>query len=138
DPAWKNAYDPAFTEQVYAEVLRRARVVLESGRPVVVDASFRSEAQRMAARDLARALGVQLPVVECRASPDGCRARLVARETESGTSDGRLAIFDDFRARFEPMSELPHRLVVDTSRTLAETLGEIRTRVQTWPRGFVT
>src|SRR5262249_31789082 len=53
DPAWSGAYDPAFTEEVYAEVLRRAAVVLDSGRPVVIDASFRSVEMRRRARELA-------------------------------------------------------------------------------------
>ena len=42
DSSWQGAYSPAFTEEVYAEVFRRAQVVVRSGRPVLVDASFRS------------------------------------------------------------------------------------------------
>ncbi|MGH7295329.1 MAG: AAA family ATPase, partial [Polyangiaceae bacterium] len=42
EPAWNGAYRPAVTDRVYAEVLRRASCVLASGRPVVIDASFRS------------------------------------------------------------------------------------------------
>src|ERR1019366_10282683 len=56
--AWHGAYDPAVTERVYAEALRRAEVVLASGRPVVLDASFRSSEMRRAAHNLARAHGV--------------------------------------------------------------------------------
>jgi uncharacterized protein len=56
--SWRGAHDPAVTGCVYAEVLRRAGVVLASGRPVIVDASFRSRALRHAARKLATAYGV--------------------------------------------------------------------------------
>ena len=52
--AWSGAYDLALTDRVYAELLRRADVVLASGRPAVLDASFRSAAHRRAARELAK------------------------------------------------------------------------------------
>ena len=138
--AWAGAYDPAFTESVYAEVRRRAGVVLASGRPAVIDASFRSAGERRGARELARAHGVAIRFVECRADPELCRVRLLAREREKGVSDGRIGIFDDFVARFEPMSELSpgEHLVVDTSRPLAQTLATVRAHVQTWPRGLVS
>jgi aminoglycoside phosphotransferase family enzyme/predicted kinase len=139
DPSWKGAYDLRFTEDVYAEVRRRAGVVLASGRPVVVDASLRSTSERRAMRELAQTHGVPIRFVECRADPELCRARLLRRERESGVSDGRIAIFDDFCARFEPMTELQPRehLVVRTSNPLSQTLLELRAHVQTWPRGFV-
>jgi len=137
--AWAGAYDPAFTERVYAETLRRAGVVLDSGRPVVVDASFRSSAMRAATVDLARSRGVPFRFVECRADPDVCRARLLERERAATVSDGRLSIFDAFRARFEPVTELPpgEHIVVDTARSLDESLRMLRTHVATWPMGFV-
>ncbi len=140
EPSWKGAYDPAFTERVYEEVLRRAHAVLASGRPVVVDASFRSVAQRSAARELARRMGVPVRFVECHVAPEIARARLAKRERESAISDGRLAIFDDFCARFEPMAEMSRsqRVVVNTSRELSRSLESIRAHVATWPRGLLT
>jgi predicted kinase len=135
DPAWQGAYEPSFTETVYAEVMRRAEVVLASGRPVVLDASFRSRAMRRTARELAAAHGVPFQFVECVADPSLCRARLRERARESGISDGRLAIFDDFCARFEPIIELPdaEHLVVDTGRRLDASLAAIQAHLQIWP-----
>jgi hypothetical protein len=54
-------------------------------------------------------------------------------------SDGRLAIFDDFCARFEPMIELPaaERIVADTRRPVPEVLRAIEAAVTTWPSGLV-
>ncbi len=77
--------------------------------------------------------------VECQADLELCRVRLLRRERESGVSDGRLAIFDSFCARYEPMTELPpaEHFVVHTSNPLAQTLPVIRSHVQTWPRGLV-
>jgi hypothetical protein len=54
-------------------------------------------------------------------------------------SDGRLAIFDDFAARFEPVTELAggEHFVLDTTRPLDDSLAEVRAHVVTWPRGLV-
>jgi aminoglycoside phosphotransferase family enzyme/predicted kinase len=137
--AWKGAYDPQFTDRVYAEVLRRAGVVLSSGRPVLVDASFRSRPMRDAARQLAAERGVPFWFVECRADPAVCKERLLRRERESGVSDARLSLFDDFRAHFDPPDELSgaERFVLDTAQPLEASLATLRSRLQTWPPGLV-
>jgi aminoglycoside phosphotransferase family enzyme/predicted kinase len=138
EPVWSGAYDPAFTETVYAEVLRRAGVVLESGRPVVLDASFRSREMRRAARELAILHNVPFRFVECHAPADVCKARLVDRERHRSVSDGRLAIFDDFSARFEAVTELPpfEHLMIDTTRPVDFSVESLRAALDTWPKGF--
>jgi hypothetical protein len=138
--AWAGAYDPAFTESVYAEVIRRAHVVLSSGRPVVVDASFRSRSLRSAARALAALEHVPFRFVVCQAPRDVCLERLARREGERGVSDGRRAIFDDFCARFEPIDELPsaEHLRLDTTRPRDELLAALRPGLSTWPGGLET
>jgi uncharacterized protein len=138
ESAWQGAYHPAFTEKVYSEVLRRADVALASGRPVVVDASFRSRAMRQAVQDLSRRHSVPFRFVECRAEFATCRSRLVARAGERGVSDGRLEIFDAFCARFEPIVELSpgDHVVLDTTRPLEESVTTLRSRLDVWPPGF--
>jgi len=139
EAAWTGAYDPGFTERVYAEVMRRAEVVLASGRPVVIDASFRSPMMRARVRELAIAHGAPFRFIECRADPEVCRDRLAQRARVPGVSDGRLDVFDAFRAQFEPVNELPsdERVVLDTTRPLDESVDVLRGRLETWPRGFV-
>ncbi len=136
--AFEGPYAQRMTDRVYAELMLRASTVLESGRPVVLDASFRSEDMRRAARDLAAEHGAPFMMVECRVRPEVCRARLVRRERESNVSDGRLAIFDAFRARVEPVTELGvgEHLVVDTERPLDTTLAELDRHLLTWPPGL--
>ncbi len=128
DAAWQGAYAPELTEKVYAEVLRRADVVLASGRPVIVDASFRSRLERDGARALATRYGVPFYMVEVRCDPEVCRRRLARRAEETGVSDGRLDIFDEFRARFEPMTELrpEEHTILDTDQPLTESLRALR------------
>ncbi|HSO36847.1 MAG TPA: AAA family ATPase, partial [Labilithrix sp.] len=138
--AFEGAYDLATTDRVYAELMMRASTVLESGRPVVLDASFRTEDMRRAARDLAHEHGVPFLLVECRARPEVCRERLVRRERETSVSDGRLAIFDAFCARAEPTAELPsaEHLAIETERPLAETVALLDAHLQTWPAGLTS
>ncbi len=137
--AWDGAYDPAFTERVYGEVLRRAAVVLASGRPVVLDASFRSAPMRHAARELASAHGVPFRFIECQASEDVRRMRLTEREHTRIVSDGRLAIADAFAAAFEPVVELSRgeHLVIDSTRPAWEIIAKLRSKLDTWPLGLV-
>jgi predicted kinase len=80
-----------------------------------------------------------LRFVECRAPAALCRERLARRAGTAVPSDGRLAIFDDFAARFEPVTELSagEHVVLDTTRPLDDSLAEVRAHVVTWPRGLV-
>jgi aminoglycoside phosphotransferase family enzyme/predicted kinase len=138
DAVWSGAYAPDFTERVYTELLRRAGCVLSSGRPVVLDATFRSRAEREAARALGRDRGVPFYFVECRVDREECRRRLHHRGGEPSVSDGRLEIFDAFVARWEPVDELPaaEHLVVDTSRPIESNAERLRDELPTWPPGL--
>lgn len=139
DGAFAGAYDKSFTDRVYSELMRRASVVLASGRPVVLDASFRSPEMRMAAKELARSHGVPFYFVECRAPASICKERLSQRQNQSSTvSDGRLAIFDDFVREWQSPAELgpSEHIVVDTSRPPDETHREVVDKIAVWPRGL--
>jgi aminoglycoside phosphotransferase family enzyme/predicted kinase len=139
DPAWRGAYDASTTRRVYEEVMRRAATVVESGRPVVIDASFRSRAFRRQARELARSHGLRFRFVECQAPADVCKRRLEARALAPTQSDGRLAIFDDFAAHFERVDEFAagEHVKLDTTRPVEQSIADLRAQIVTWPRGLV-
>jgi predicted kinase len=130
---WTDAYSQDTTERVYAEVFRRAGAVLQSKRPVVIDASFRSLAHREAARELARAAGVGFLFVECRAPAEVSRERLEAREQKPSVSDARASLLDDFIGRWEPVEELEpsEHMVLDTSGPIAESIETLQERLAT-------
>ncbi len=133
DPnAWRRALAEDLTEAVYDQMLRRAEVVLRSGRPVVLDATFRSSAFRAGARALATRNRVPFVYIECVAPPHVGRERL--RERPSA-SDGRLEIFDAFVAGYEPPDELAReeRIRVDTTRPFDQSLADVLATVPTWP-----
>jgi len=139
DGTWSGAYDRGFTDRVYAEMFRRAAVVLESGRPVVLDASFRSRALRAGAHALATRFGVPFRLVECRAPDELLRARLAERSRGPSVSDARADLFDAFKASWEAIDELraAEHVVVDTSRDIDATMHVLRRRLDTWPAGLV-
>jgi aminoglycoside phosphotransferase family enzyme/predicted kinase len=122
------AYAADASAAVYAEVLRRAAVVLGSGRSVIVDASFRTRDARAAVGALARQARVGFRFVECRASEAVTRARLRAREQARSVSDARLELYDSFVSSYEPVLELSENehSVVDTGQGLERALAELR------------
>ncbi|HEY8072987.1 MAG TPA: AAA family ATPase, partial [Labilithrix sp.] len=137
--AFDGPYDPRVTERVYDEMMRRADVILASGRPVVLDASFRTAALREKARAVAARHRVPFLFAECRAPERVLLERLAAREKTTSVSDGRRAIFADFLARSEPVTEVRggEHLVIDTTRALDVVLAALAARVTAWPRGLV-
>lgn len=138
EASWKGAYDPEFTVSVYAEVYRSARAVLDSGRPVIIDGSFRSRARRAEARRAAERAEVPFVFVECTAPHDVLRERLRQREQGETVSDGRLEIFDDFVASWEHVDELPaaEHVLIDTTLSIEENLETLRARLPMWPEGL--
>lgn len=134
EPIWQGAYRPEFTEEVYAELMRRAKIVLQSGRSVVLDASFRAAHLRKMALELARDLEIPFSFIECQAPREVCRERL--RTRERGASDGRLAIFDDFCAKWEQVNEFSpdEHLVLDTTLPSPHQLSLVEARLPSWRR----
>lgn len=83
DPAGASAagqYSPAAVRRTYAELLRRAGVLLRQGRSVVLDASWSDPAERLLASELTAETSSDLVSVRCAVTP---RA--------AGTRDGRFA-----------------------------------------------
>jgi len=135
DAAWQGNYAPDVSRRVYDELFRRARVVLGSGRPVILDASFRTQEDRNRARSIADELRLPFWFVECRANPDLSRSRLGDRAKAASVSDGRLAVADDFAASWEEVSGLApeQHLLLDTALPLSESLNKLSSVLPVWP-----
>lgn len=128
---WQDAYSEASTARVYAEVLRRAAIVLESGRSVIVDASFQKQKLREGVKALAAAHGVRFTFVECAVPLDVSRSRLHERALGPSISDGRADVLDEFARRYEPITELDpaEHLRLDTQGPLEASLALCRERL---------
>jgi uncharacterized protein len=129
--AFSGQYGPEQSARVYAELLRRAEVVLRSKRSVVLDASFRGRSDREAARELARRTGVPFLFIECQADAETCKQRLIEHARGPSVSDGRLAIFEEFVSQYEPVAELPagQHVRVDTTGGRSASLAQLRDRL---------
>ncbi len=128
DDAWAGAYSPKASAHVYDELLRLADVIVSSGRPVVIDASFRSKTARRAFRDLASRHGIPFLMIECQAPREVLKGRLAARErAEHQESDARVDLLEEFERRFEPIVDLPQseHVRLDTSKPAAETKARV-------------
>jgi predicted kinase len=127
-PAFTGSYSPEASERVHAELCRRAGIVLGSGRPILIDASFRTAAQRASVRALAQAHHVPFYFVECRAPAALRKGRLLERARGASVSDGRLEIADAFDRAFEPVTELSsaEHVRLDTAQDLAANVARLR------------
>jgi hypothetical protein len=116
-------YSEDFTRRTFDEVFRRAEVVLESGRGVILDATFRERALRARARDLARRHGRPFLFVEATCDDATLRERLRRRATGPSISDATEGLLGRMRREFQPVTELgpdEHLRVTTTEPTSAQ------------------
>ena len=119
-PYRQGLYRPERTAATYRELLRRARVALELGESVVVDASWGDRAWRRVAAAVAAATFSTLIEVRCVTSPELASVRVAARraagtDPSDATPELAAAIAADFAA-------WPEAAVVDTSGPIDDSL----------------
>lgn len=101
-------YSKEFSRLTYDTLLERASHDLRQGRPVTLDASYQSRAERDRVRDFARQPGgVRLLFVHCTCPEPEVRRRLEERARDPlAVSDGRWEIYCQQRQSFEAPDEL--------------------------------
>jgi hypothetical protein len=108
-------YSAAEVGRVYEAMLERAAPVVESGRTVVLDATYGLRARREAARAWAHERNLPLVLLEVRAEAVSVRGRLTRRAAEgTDPSDAGPDLYDASVAGFEalePWPEARHRIV---------------------------
>ncbi len=121
---WQGVYSPAAVRRVYQEVFREAGVILDSGRSVIIDASFRTQQSRLEARALARSRRLGFRFLECRADIDVCRRRLAERVGTEHESEATAELLEPFLKSYEPVTELPEQeyACIDTEVPREESL----------------
>jgi putative hydrolase of the HAD superfamily len=102
---WRRDLSPAFEEEIYADLFRRAEELILAGESLVLDACFPLRRQREAARSLASKHGCRFMFVWCFVPDEVRQARLAERDRNVGHSawaliDRRLA------SHYEPPEEL--------------------------------
>jgi aminoglycoside phosphotransferase family enzyme/predicted kinase len=119
-------YSDEATARTYAEVFRRGRAVLRSGRGVILDAAFRSVATRARARAMASKFHCPFLLVELDADDQLLLTRLRARHRT--VSDAREALLPSFRSTYRPAHELPasEHLALDGAAPLDQLVRRIK------------
>ena len=132
EPGGDDLYTPEFSRRTFAEFFRRAHVVLDSGRGVILDATFRSSALRLRARELARRHGRPFLFIETRCDESTIRERLRRRARGPSVSDAGEDLLERLGREFEPVSEIgpAEHAIVDTRRPVEELAQRIRARVR--------
>jgi hypothetical protein len=124
----EHAYSAAFTVRTFAELFRRAEVVVAAGRGVILDATFRSRALRQEAREVARRHGRRFLFVETVCEDAVLRQRLRRRATGPSVSDATEGLLERMRQDFEAVTELEpgEHVRVDATRSPAEQVALVR------------
>ena len=126
-------YSPEFSRRTFDELFRRAGVVLESGRGVILDGTFGRRELRQRARQLAARHSVPFLFVEARCDEATARDRLRRREAGPSVSDARESLYERMRSDFEPATEVPARetLAVNTTRSPEDLTEEVLAHLRT-------
>ncbi len=122
----RGIYSPDFSQQTYAALLERTQAILQSGRSVILDASFKKQGDRLRALDLASRMRADFLLIECRTSEEEIRRRLARRTAEqNAVSDGRWALFREQKEDFDEVRGLSPdlHLALDTQISAEGCLG---------------
>lgn len=116
-------YTADYHERVYARLLQCARIALEAGETVIVDAAFLKRAERAMFTDLGRELAVPMKILHCVAGDTELRRRLRHRSAEGkDASEADVAIMEQQIRWWEPFSDEEKPYVV--SGTTEQLAGE--------------
>jgi aminoglycoside phosphotransferase family enzyme/predicted kinase len=132
---FEGIYTPAFTAEVYRELLRRAEMALSWGDSVVLDATWLDPAQREAARSLAGRGHAHLHEIRCDLAHDEAATRILARAASGrDASDATPEVLATLaRHAHAPWTEALH---IDTSQPRAEVIDDAVAHVRPdGPRG---
>ena len=119
----EGAYSAEANRRTYSELVETGRALLTEDRGVVLDATFRRDADRARARAMAIDAGANWRSIECRLSADLTHSRLEKRAArDEGLSDATWGTYLRQRQEFEPVgdSSATH-LKLDTGGSLPVT-----------------
>ncbi|MDQ7743364.1 bifunctional aminoglycoside phosphotransferase/ATP-binding protein [Hydrogenophaga pseudoflava] len=99
-------YRPQAHEETYASLRARARMLLQDGWSVVVDAAFLREAERRSFAELAEAEACPFHILACEAPADELRRRISARQAAGrDASEATLAVLEQQFGWLEPLGD---------------------------------
>ncbi len=127
EPVDQGIYSAEARQQVYAQLLDAARQRIQSGRSIILDATYSASTYREKVLQLADEYPAETLFVECTADEAVLRSRLRQREHAASVSDARLAHFDTLKSRFEPLTDIPpdRHIRIDTTAKMTDCLNSL-------------
>lgn len=103
-PFGKGLYSETISRKTYRKMRDEAEKKLKHGHSVILDGSFKRQAERLLLMDLANQTGARVRFLECRAPLKTIQRRLDQRGTDAeAVSDGRWELFHQQRKDFDPV-----------------------------------
>ena len=126
-PFEEGIYSKGASSLTYGKLLLLGQEEIERGYSVILDATYSSRHERSEVFRLAKDMDTNLMFVECTCPEALLKQRLIRRDVTSSVSDARLRHFEQIKARFEPLNEVPveMHIGVDTERPLEESMEHI-------------
>ena len=120
-------YSKEATALTYGKLLMLAQEKIEKGCSIILEAGYWCRHQREEAIRLAGDMDTNIIFVECAASHETLKKRLVERESTVTVSDARLEHLKNMYARFEPMDEMGDdmHICIHTEAALEESMRQI-------------
>lgn len=107
EPYGKGIYSEAFTRKVYDQLLKEAKDILNSGKPVILDGSFSKKWQRDIVIDFAKSSRYPYLFIHCSSDDTVIKRRLSKRKfREHNISNGRLELLKTHKAEYEAPHEI--------------------------------
>lgn len=122
-------YRPADTQRTYARLLELARIALDAGYPVIVDAAFLRERERDMFRRAARDRCVPFAILHCQASPELLRERVRARQAgKRDASEADLSILERQLGDHDALRPDEQRVAIEVDTALSLDAGALAAR----------
>lgn len=108
DAYGEGIYSAEFSRKTYDAMYEKAKLSLDKGESILLDATFRERNERERAMVLAKEAKANAYLIECVADDEEIKRRLYRRTQNAATtvSDGRLELFEKQKADWEPVVEL--------------------------------
>ncbi|MEK6758712.1 MAG: AAA family ATPase [Deltaproteobacteria bacterium] len=109
-------YSPELSARTYAEIISRAKTLLEKKRTVILDATFLRNSSIAAALTAAKEVGADTRIIRCVCPEEIIRENILKRESQvqqGGASDAGWEVYLRQKGSLENIAE--DHLVVDTS-----------------------
>ena len=133
----KGIYAEDVSRRTYEKALVLAREKIARGIPVIIDASYKRQEERIRAYEAAKQMGVDFFIIECTCREEVIKKRLDARASrQDEVSDGRWDIYHAQKSDFDPLTGFPPgvHLLVDTSTKPKTDTHEVIAHLQKWAR----